>query len=91
MCNIEMNTQADFDKYIKDIFSGTTETASYRERVGDPEELPAVIGLISMNFSALEEILSETIIKMLQLENRIGKVITSEMAFKAKVNLFASL
>lgn len=86
-----MNTRADFEKYVKETFGGTTETASYRERVGDPEELPAVIGLISVNFSGLEEKLSETIIKMLQVDERRGLAITSEMSFKAKVNLFASL
>ena len=65
-----MNTRADFDKYVKDIFSGTTETASYYERVGNPEELPAVIGLISINFSALEEMLSQTIKKCFNLTKK---------------------
>jgi len=35
--------------------------------------------------------LSETIIKMLQLDDKRGQAITSEMSFKAKVNLFATL
>ncbi len=86
-----MNTQEDFKKYIKETFDGTTETASYRERIGEPDELPAVLGLISMNFSSLEDMLGETIIKMLQLDNDRGLIVTSELSFKAKVNLFASL
>src|SRR5688572_4610998 len=86
-----MNTRKDFDEYIKSVFGTVTETATYEERIGSPEELPAVIGMISMNFSRLEDRLSEIIIKMLQLDNDRGNIITSELSFKVKINVFFSL
>ncbi len=86
-----MNTRKDFDEYVKSVFGAVTETATYEERVGPPEELPAVIGLIAMKFSQLEDTLSETIIKMLQLDDDRGHIMTSELSFKVKVNIFFSL
>ncbi len=86
-----MNTKEDFEKFVKNTFRPVTDTSTYEERIGKPEELPAVIGLISMKFSYLEDALSNTIIKMLQLDDDRGHIITAELSFKVKVNVFASL
>ena len=44
-----------------------------------------------MKFSYLEDTLSNTIIKMLQLDSERGNIITAELSFKIKVNVFSSL
>src|SRR5688572_20977154 len=86
-----MNTREDFEKYCKEIFGPITETASFEERIGAPNELPAVIGLISIHFSRLEETLSQVIIGMLQLDQDRGHIVAAELSFKQKVNMFSSL
>lgn len=86
-----MNTKKDFDEHIRMFFGPVTETATYAERIGPPEELPAVIGLISMKFSQLEDTLSQTIIKMLQLDNERGQIMTAELSFRVKVAIFSAL
>ena len=81
------------EEYIATVFNfeRNQDPSGYEERVGPPEELPAVIGRISMNFQALEDELSNRIIQMTGLDKEIGEVITAELSFKNKVNLFASL
>lgn len=86
-----MKNRDSFEKHIKDFFGPVKDTSTFAERIGEPEELPAVIGLISMKFSHLEDILSETIIKMLQLDKARGNIITAELSYKVKVHVFASL
>jgi hypothetical protein len=86
-----VNTIEDFNKFISDVFGEVTETASFLERIGPPEELPAIIGLICMKFSYLEETLTHTIIKMLQLDEDRGQIMTAELSFKIKVNVFYAL
>jgi len=80
-------------KYIETVFNfeKNQDPAGYEERVGSPEELPAVIGLISLNFQDLENELSKRIIQMLELEHDIGEIITAELSFKNLINLFSSL
>ena len=86
-----MNTKEEFDDYIESVFGAITDTSTFVERMGNPEELPASIGLISMQFSHLEDLLSETIIQMLQLNEDTGHIITAELSFKVKVSIFYSL
>lgn len=86
-----MNTREDFNKYVRDTFGPNTETATYRERKGEPDELSSVIGMIAIDFANLEDTLSEIIIKMLQIDQERGDIVTSELSFKQKVNLFSSL
>lgn len=84
---------SDFEKYKVDLFDfeNNQDSASYAERVGPPEELPAVIGLISINFQHLDDTLSSFITRMTNVEDEIGSIITSELSFRNKQNLFASL
>lgn len=86
----EMN---EFGEYIaRELnFEKNQDLTSYVDRVGPPEELPAVIGRISMNFQELEDELSNRIIQMLYIEREIGEAITAELSYKNKVNLFASI
>ena len=86
-----MNTREEYEKFVNNTFRPVTDTSTYEDRIGQPEELPAVIGLISMKFSYLEDTLSNTIIKMLQLDDDRGHIITAELSFRVKVNVFASL
>ncbi|WAC03508.1 hypothetical protein N7U66_08505 [Lacinutrix neustonica] len=81
------------EKYISEIFDfeNNQDPTSFEDRSGPPEELPAVIGLISLNFQELEEEIEKRIIQMTQVEAKIGQIITSELAFRNKINLFASL
>ncbi|MDX8338690.1 hypothetical protein SLH46_05820 [Draconibacterium sp. IB214405] len=80
-------------EYIDRVFSfeKNQDPTNYEERVGPPEALPAVIGRISMNFQSLEDELSIRIIQLLNIDKEIGEIITAELSFKNKVNLFASL
>ena len=86
-----MNTKKDFDEYVNMVFSPIKETATFEERIGPPDELPAVIGLIAIHFSNLEDELSNCILQMLQLDKDRGSIITSELSFKSKINMFSSL
>jgi hypothetical protein len=85
-----MQDRKSFEEHLE-IFAPVTDTSSYVERIGPPEELPAVIGLIAMAFSNLEATLSDTIIEMLQIDKKRGLIVTAELSFKAKLNLFSSL
>lgn len=81
------------EEYIANFFSfeNNQETTSYEGRVGPPDELSAVIGRISINFQVLEDEISYRIIQLLDVEKEIGEIVTSELSFRNKVNLFASL
>jgi len=72
-------------------FEKGQDSASYEERVGPPTELHATIGRVTMKFQYLEDRLSEKIIEMIGLDFEIGEIITCELSFKNKVNLFSSL
>jgi hypothetical protein len=83
----------DFDEY-RDLvfdFEKNRSSATYEERVGPPEELPAVIGLITLHFQALDEELSKRIAQMINSETAICDIVTAELSFQNKLNLFASL
>lgn len=72
-------------------FEKNQDTAGYQERIGVPKELPAAIGIISMSFQELENNISKRIIEMIDLRLEIGEIITAELSYKNKVNLFSSL
>nr|WP_298996624.1 hypothetical protein [uncultured Allomuricauda sp.] len=73
-------------------FDNTRDSSSYEERVGTPDELSAVMGRITMNFQYLENRIEKIITEQfLDLEKDIGMILTAELSFKNKVNLFASL
>jgi hypothetical protein len=81
------------EAYIESVFNfeKNQDPTDYEGRVGPPEALPAVIGRISMNFQSLEDELSNRIIQMLNIDQEIGEIITAELSYNNKVNLFASL
>lgn len=64
---------------------------SFRERVGDPGEIEAALGLISMNFQALESALSLSISTLLGAERDTGRILTSELSFKQLLNVLVAL
>ena len=75
-------------KYFNDtISSGQT----FEERIGDPDKFDASLGRIVEGFSFLERTLSNVIILILDVTNEIGNIITAELSYKNKINLFSSL
>jgi len=75
-------------KYFEEFLpSGFT----FRERIGEPNAFDAGIGYIALRFSDLEEIVSNALLQLLALIPRYGKIVTSELSFKNKVDMMASL
>lgn len=64
---------------------------SFKDVVGDSDEFHDSLGRMVISFSYLEDVLSETIIKLIKTEHAVGVIITSELSFKNKLNLLASL
>lgn len=81
----------DFEDYKKEIFDFQNSNQPYSYLIGDPDELSSAIGLISMGFQRLENVLSAFIIEMLDIDIPKGKIIVSELSFTSKVNIFSSL
>ena len=71
-----------FDKLAKEDF---------RERLGDPDDLSASIGRISIGFQMLEDRVSEGITELLRIDAKLGEIVTAELPFKSKLDLFFSL
>ena len=63
---------------------------SYYENDG-PSELQSSIGSLAMNFSMLEDELSFAVICVLGITVEKGLSLTSEMSFKAKLNIFSTV
>lgn len=63
----------------------------YEERLGKPDELSSCVGLISIAFQKLEDKMSEGISRLLQLNPKLGDILTAELSFKSKLDLFFSL
>jgi hypothetical protein len=84
-----------FDDYKKELFDfegfNLRAREGFEERLGEPTELEASIGLISIAFNNLDAKISDGITKLLNVGGQIGKVVTSELSFKIKLNLFSSL
>lgn len=64
---------------------------SFEEMVGEAHPLNDAIGRIAINFADLENEVSYAITHLLKTTHDKGLLITSEMAFKAKVNVLAAL
>ncbi|GGD72935.1 hypothetical protein GCM10011514_41300 [Emticicia aquatilis] len=69
------NNINDFDSYKQIVFNFNRSNVPYTERVGEPDELSSVIGLVSMGFQQLEDTLSAFIIEMLSVEVAMGKLL----------------
>lgn len=84
-----------FSEYKKNILDfdsfNSAAKQGYEERLGDPDELSSIIGLISIAFNDLEEKVSEGIRTLLNVDEEIGAIMTSELSYKLKVNMFSSL
>ncbi len=65
--------------------------ATFRERIGEPNAFDAGIGKIVLCFSYLEEIVSNSLLQLLELHPGDGWIVTSELSFKNKVDMMASL
>lgn len=75
------------DYFIKKFkYSG----CSFKEMT-EPSELNSAVGSLTMNFSVLEDELSSAVICLLGTKIEEGLAVTSEMSFKAKLNVFSSL
>lgn len=87
----QIENKNDFNSYKNNVFNFNRSNASYIERIGEPDELSSVIGLISMGFQRLEDVLSAFIIEMIDVDVTKGKIIVAELSFTNKVNMFCSL
>jgi hypothetical protein len=56
-----------------------------------PSELNSAVGSLTMNFSMLEDELSSALICVLGVNVEKGLALTSEMSFKAKLNIFSAI
>jgi ribosomal protein L35 len=85
----------EFEDYKKEIFDfeyfNSKAKEGFDERLGEPEELEAAIGLISVSFSDLEDEISKAITRMLNISKELGDIITCELSYKIKVHIFSSL
>ena len=79
------NNIFDFDRFDKLAKEG------FRERLGDPDELSACIGRISIGFQMLEDRISEGVTELLQIDPKLGEIVSAELSFKSKLDLFFSL
>ena len=64
---------------------------SFRERIGEPDEVSAALGLIAINFQELEETLAAAIARRLGAEARKARTVSAELSFSRRLNLLAAL
>ena len=72
-------------------YNPDTTGETFEDRTGDPDEFSAGIGRIVLNFSHLETLISDGIIKCLELDDTRGKNVTSELSFKSMLHILSSL
>lgn len=65
--------------------------ATFRERVGDPQEFDAALGKVVESFSFLEGSLRNLVSLFLGTPNDIGAIVTAELSYKGLLHLAASL
>src|SRR5687767_7228686 len=61
------------------------------ERVGRPDGVTSAVGRIAMNFSDLEDQLTIGIRVLLGVDEVTGEIVSAELSFRNKVNMFSSL
>jgi len=64
---------------------------SFEDVVGEAKPLNDAVGRIAMNFGELEDVLCSCITHLLGTDPEKGLTVTSEMSYKAKVHVLASL
>jgi len=64
---------------------------TFEERIGKPGKFCASLGRVIVGFSFLEQTLSNVIILLLGVTNEIGNILTAELSYQNKINLFPSL
>lgn len=75
-------------KYYDDTISSGI---SFEGKIGKPGKFYAALGHIVESFSFLDETLSNVIILLLDIENNLGYILTAELSYKTKINIFGSL
>ena len=64
---------------------------TFFDRAGTPDEFSCAIGHIAINFSELEDQLGKGITTILGAHNASGEIVISELSFRSKVHVFASI
>ena len=64
---------------------------SYRDRIGEPDELEASLGRVVLSFSELEDAVSCVIAMLIGADASIGQIVTAGMSFRVKVDVLGSL
>lgn len=75
-------------KYYNDQIE-TCDSVVYR--LGDPEEWDACLGQVVQAFAFLERTISNVIKMMLGVPDDIGDIITAELSYRNKLDMFSSL
>ncbi|WP_289284369.1 MULTISPECIES: hypothetical protein [unclassified Methylophaga] len=64
---------------------------TFEERTGDPDSFSTAIGRIVLNFSELEMQISKAIVLCLGADPERSSIVISELSFRSKVHVLASL
>ena len=78
-------------KTPKERYQFTRHNLTFAEVKGEPDEFNDSIGSVCLSFTYLENQVSAAILKMINVNTDIGKILISEQPFKNKLNLFGSL
>ncbi|MGA3013484.1 MAG: hypothetical protein ABSD71_05570 [Bacteroidales bacterium] len=78
-------------KTPKERYQFTRHYLTFSEVKGEPTEFNDSLGSVCLSFTHLENEVSAAIIKMINVNAEIGKILLSEQPFKNKLNLFGSL
>jgi hypothetical protein len=64
---------------------------TFAERIGKPSEFDASIGKVILAFSFLEQSMCNVITMFLNVDPKVGEIITTELSFKGLLHLLSSL
>ena len=76
---------------MKHYFEFKPSGKSFSDHDIEPSEFLTGIGAIAIAFSELENCLSKSLTSLINSPDDIGRIVVTEMSFRAKVNLFSSL
>jgi len=64
---------------------------SFAKVIGRPDEFHDAMGRITLNFSYLEDMTRNTIIVLSDVDSAVGRILTSELSFRQKLDVLGSL
>ena len=64
---------------------------TFADRLGEPTEIDAAMGRIALAFSLLEDSVSELVYLLVGTDGTVSALITAELSFRQRLDLFGSL